>query len=164
VLRLHVSKYSYVFILTSRNAICSTHLKLLDVIALMDCGEVFHPSCRPFLSCPHTPLITPLSDILTRIRGCGYRRGMDWWMDLLTTYTHHSEQVITAPLLISTIYKSPQHPFSIFFASCVLTSRSLTTAPNSRNSWASCSQIMSQLPVRNSCQFPRDTCQLSTAL
>jgi hypothetical protein len=32
-----------------------------------------------------------------------YRRGLDWWMDLLTTYTHDSElQVITAPLLIST--------------------------------------------------------------
>jgi hypothetical protein len=37
---------------------------------------------------------------------CGYRRGMDWWMDLLTTCTHHSElQVITAPSLISTLYK-----------------------------------------------------------
>jgi hypothetical protein len=46
---------------------------------------------------------------------CDYRRGMDWWMDLLTTYTHDSElQAITAPPLISTIHKSLQHPLSIF--------------------------------------------------
>jgi hypothetical protein len=25
------------------------------------------------------------------LRVCDYRRGMDWWMDLLNTYTHHSE-------------------------------------------------------------------------
>jgi hypothetical protein len=36
-------------------------------------------------------------------------------MDLLTTYTHNLEvQVITVPLLISTIHKSPQHPLSLF--------------------------------------------------
>jgi hypothetical protein len=33
---------------------------------------------------------------------------LDWWMDLLTTHTHDSElQLITAPPLISTVYKSP---------------------------------------------------------
>jgi hypothetical protein len=33
---------------------------------------------------------------------CDYRRGMEWWMDLLTAYTHHSQlQLITAPPLIS---------------------------------------------------------------
>jgi hypothetical protein len=36
-------------------------------------------------------------------------------MNLLITYTHHSElQVITALSLISTFYKSPQHPLSLF--------------------------------------------------
>jgi hypothetical protein len=36
-------------------------------------------------------------------------------MDLLTTYTHHLEvQIITAPPLISTIHKSPQHLLSLF--------------------------------------------------
>jgi hypothetical protein len=42
-----------------------------------------------------------------------YRQGLDWRMNLLTTYTHDSElQAITAPPLISTIHKSPQHPFT----------------------------------------------------
>jgi hypothetical protein len=46
---------------------------------------------------------------------CDYRRGMDWILDLLNTYTHHSElQVITAPSLISTLYKSPHHPLNLF--------------------------------------------------
>jgi hypothetical protein len=37
-------------------------------------------------------------------------------MDLLTTYTNNSElQAITAPPLISTIHKSPQHPLSLFY-------------------------------------------------
>jgi hypothetical protein len=45
--------------------------------------------------------------ILSRFRGCDYRRGMDWRMGLLNSYTHHSElQVITALSLISTIHIS----------------------------------------------------------
>jgi hypothetical protein len=41
--------------------------------------------------------------------------GLDSILDLLTTYTHDSElQVVTAPLLIYTLYKSPQHSLSIF--------------------------------------------------
>jgi hypothetical protein len=44
---------------------------------------------------------------LSRVRVCDCRRGMDWWMDLLTTCIDHSElQTITAPLLISTLYRS----------------------------------------------------------
>jgi hypothetical protein len=36
-----------------------------------------------------------------------YRRGLSWWIDLLTSYTHDSElQAITAPPLIYTPYKS----------------------------------------------------------
>jgi hypothetical protein len=35
---------------------------------------------------------------------------MDWWMDILTTYIHHSErQVIIALLLITTLYKPLAH-------------------------------------------------------
>jgi hypothetical protein len=46
---------------------------------------------------------------------CDDRRDMDWILDLLTTCIHHSVlQVITAPLLISTIHRSPQHPLSLF--------------------------------------------------
>jgi hypothetical protein len=42
-------------------------------------------------------------DIVTYLM-CDYRRGLDWWMDLLTTYTHHSEvQIITTLSLISTL-------------------------------------------------------------
>jgi hypothetical protein len=49
------------------------------------------------------------------LRVCDYRRRMDWWMDLLITCIRHSElQAITAPPLISTIYKPPQHLLSLF--------------------------------------------------
>jgi hypothetical protein len=53
--------------------------------------------------------------ISSRFKG-DYRQDMDWRMDSsLTTYTHHSElQVITALSLISTLYKSSQHPLSLF--------------------------------------------------
>jgi hypothetical protein len=41
---------------------------------------------------------------------CDCRRGLNWWTDFLTTYTHVSElYAITATLLNSTIHKSPQH-------------------------------------------------------
>jgi hypothetical protein len=43
------------------------------------------------------------------------RRGLDWRMGLLVTYTHDSEvQVIRAPPLISIIHRSPQHTVSLF--------------------------------------------------
>jgi hypothetical protein len=68
--------------------------------------------------------------------GCHCSWGMDWWVELLTTYTHHSElQVITALSLISTLYKSPQHPLSLFPAFCAFISHSLETASNSGDSW-----------------------------
>jgi hypothetical protein len=55
-----------------------------------------------------------LKELLLSGYVCDYRRGLDWWMDLLITYTHNSElQAITAPPLISTIHKSPQHPLSL---------------------------------------------------
>jgi hypothetical protein len=43
-----------------------------------------------------------------------YRRGMDWWMDLLPTYTHPSElQVITTVSLVFTNYKTRKHRLSL---------------------------------------------------
>jgi hypothetical protein len=86
---------------------------------------------------------------------CDCRRGLDWWTDLLTTYTHHSElQVIIAPSLISTIHKSPQHPISLFLASYIFTSRSLATASNSGGSSVSRSQVLSsQHPMQISTEL-----------
>jgi hypothetical protein len=47
-------------------------------------------------------------------RGCDYRRGLDWRMDLLATCTHHSElQVITALSLISTFRI---HCFKLYYS------------------------------------------------
>jgi hypothetical protein len=88
-------------------------------------------------------------------RMCDYRRGLDWWRDLLTSYRHDSElQTITAPPLISTIYKSPQHPLRLFAACCVLTSHSLAKASNSGDSSASRAEVVSsQPPVKNSTYF-----------
>jgi hypothetical protein len=44
-----------------------------------------------------------------------YGRGMDWWMNLLTTDINHSElQLITALLIISTLHKSPKHQITLF--------------------------------------------------
>jgi hypothetical protein len=72
---------------------------------------------------------------------CDYTRGLDWWMDLLNTHTHNSElQAITAPPLISTIHKSPQHPLILFPAYYIVTSRSLATVPNNGDSSASRAQ------------------------
>jgi hypothetical protein len=63
-------------------------------------------------------------------------------MNLLTTYTHDSElQTITAPPLISTIHKSPQHPLSLF-QPAVFTSRSLATASNSGDLSGSRAQVL----------------------
>jgi hypothetical protein len=72
-------------------------------------------------------------------------------MDLLTTYTHHSElQVITALSVISTLYKLLQHPLSLF-QPAVFISRSLAKASNSGDSSASRAQVLSsQPPVQTS--------------
>jgi hypothetical protein len=84
---------------------------------------------------------------------------MDWILDLLTTCTQNSElRVITAQALISTHYKSPQHPLRQFPACCVFNSCSLTTASNSGDSSASRAQVLlSHPPVQKSCQMPQLT-------
>jgi hypothetical protein len=59
-------------------------------------------------------------------------------MDLLTTFTYHSElQVITALSLISTFYRSLQYSISLLSYWCVLISPYLVTATNSGDSLAS---------------------------
>jgi hypothetical protein len=86
---------------------------------------------------------------------CDYRRGFDWWIDLLTTYTHDSDlQTITAPLLISTIHKSLQHPLSLLPACCVFFSLSLAMASSSEDSSPSRVHVLSsQPPVTNSSEL-----------
>jgi hypothetical protein len=66
---------------------------------------------------------------------CDYRRGMDWWIDLLTNYAHDPEpQAITVLSPIFTFYKSLHAKFS---ACSVLTGRCLVTALSSGDSSAS---------------------------
>jgi hypothetical protein len=70
------------------------------------------------------------NDLHCHVFRSDYRRGMDCILDLLKTYTYHSElQVITA---LSTLYKSLHAKF--FLACCVSNSRSLTTASKSGGS------------------------------
>jgi hypothetical protein len=48
-------------------------------------------------------------------RGVTIDWGVDWILDLLTTFIHNSElQVISAVSLICILYKSKQHPLSLF--------------------------------------------------
>jgi hypothetical protein len=108
-------------------------------------------------------------------------------MDLLTTCTHHSElQVITAPLLISTIHRLPLHPLSLFLPLWNFNNRSLATASNNGDSsvsrahvvtvrricrnWAlidcqlNYSAISSQPPLQSSTQLNSVTHQPTTSL
>jgi hypothetical protein len=76
-------------------------------------------------------------------------------MDLLTTYKHQSElHVTTALSLISTLYKSTQHPLSLFPSCCVFISRFLATTSNSGDSSASRAQVpSSQPPLQSSAEL-----------
>jgi hypothetical protein len=75
-------------------------------------------------------------------------------MELLTTYIHHSKlQVITAPLLISTIHRSSQNPLNLFPACYVFNSRSLTMASNSGDSSASCAHVVTVRQLSCNCQL-----------
>jgi hypothetical protein len=67
---------------------------------------MFLPSrCLAMVIC-----VTILSHVRVSLDGV-----FDWILDLLNTLPHDLElQVITVPLLISTLYKSPQHPLSLF--------------------------------------------------
>jgi hypothetical protein len=74
-------------------------------------------------------------------------------MDLLTTYTHNSEQQeITAPPLTYTSHKPLQHLLSLL-QPAILTSRSLATASTNGDSSASRAQVLSSKPpLQNSTQ------------
>jgi hypothetical protein len=69
--------------------------------------------------------------ILSRFRGVTIDRVWIGELDLLTTCIHHSElHLITAPLLISTIHRSPHHSLSLFqpaVSSTAVPSRRLLT-------------------------------------
>jgi hypothetical protein len=85
---------------------------------------------------------------------------MGWWLDLLTTYTHHSElQVVTVPLLNSTIHRSPQHPLCVFPACCVFNSFSIVTAYNSGDSSASRTHVVTVQWI--SCNSTLADCQIN---
>jgi hypothetical protein len=57
---------------------------------------------------------TPQCNEDTVICMCDYRRSLNWRLDSLTTLAHDSElQVLTAPSLISTLYKSPKHTLRV---------------------------------------------------
>jgi hypothetical protein len=64
---------------------------------------------------------------------CDYRRGLDWWMELLTTYTHESQIRTSNYNATANLHKSSQHRLRIF-QPAVFTSRSLATASNSGDS------------------------------
>jgi hypothetical protein len=121
---------------------------ILDAFALFRSALTTAPSIR--LSAYRTDCFS-WHLILSRFRG-DYRRGMDLWIDLMTTYTHHSElQVLNNPIAdfhTSHIITAPVKPFP---ACCVLTSRSLAAASNSGDSSTSRPQVLlSQPPVQNS--------------
>jgi hypothetical protein len=82
-----------------------------------------------------------------------YRWGLDWWLDLLATYTHDWWlRVITAPPLISTIHKSPQQPLCLSQLA-VFTSRSLETVSNNGDSSASRAHVVTVQRIRRNCQL-----------
>jgi hypothetical protein len=86
--------------------------------------EDIHASHNSYITHPIVNMVKRdrnMRFILSRIWVCGYRRGMDWILHLLTHYAHHAElQVITAPPLISILHSSLQNPLR-FFQSAVST-------------------------------------------
>jgi hypothetical protein len=72
------------------------------------------------------------SEYFHHLWACGYRRGMDWWMGLLTTYTHHSElQVNYSVIADFCTLQITTAPAKLLSACSVSSSRSITTASNS---------------------------------
>jgi hypothetical protein len=93
-------------------------------------------------------------NILPRFRVVhDYRRGMDGWMDLLTTYTHDWElQVITALSLIYKLYKEPHAKSSP--ACSVFNNRFLVTDVHSGDSSDSRARVLpSRFQYRTDCQL-----------
>jgi hypothetical protein len=73
---------------------------------------------------------------------CAFRRGLHWWMDLLTNLHTRLENTNNYS---SKVHKSSQHP------AYVITNRYLATVSNSGDSSVSSAQVLSsQSPVLNS--------------
>jgi hypothetical protein len=72
-------------------------------------------------------------DTVTYYMECDYRRGLKWWMDLLTTSTTRNYSATANPYNSQNTTELAKH----FSACCVFTRRSLAMASNSRGSSAS---------------------------
>jgi hypothetical protein len=87
--------------------------------------------------------------------GGDYRRGVYWWMDLLTTYTHHWDiQVINSA--IADLHTSQMTTASVkpFPACCYFTGSSLAMDSKSGTFSASRSHVLSSQPsVQNSTEL-----------
>jgi hypothetical protein len=105
---------------------------------------------------PHhrNPLTLP-----THCHDLGHGAWIRYWIYWRTS-THHLElQVITAPLLISTIHRSLQHSLSLFPACCVYNSHSLATAFDSGDSSASRFYVVTVRRISRN--WTLDDCQIS---
>jgi hypothetical protein len=105
-----------------------------------------------------SPVLNSAFDIVACI--CDYRWGLDWWIDLLTTYAHGTTSNYSA---IANLHTSQITTASAkyFPACCVFTSLSLATASNSGDSSASHAQVLSSQPsVRNSILCLTELCPL----
>jgi hypothetical protein len=79
--------------------------------------------------------------ILSRVGLCDYRRGMDWWMDLLTTCIHHS---VTANLYALQISRAPAKSSQSTFTSRCLVAVAVPLIPCSspvQNSSVNCTGL-----------------------
>jgi hypothetical protein len=82
-------------------------------------------------------------------------------MYLLTTFAHDSKlQAITAPPLISTFNKSPQHPLRLFQPA--VSSPALATASNGGDSSAWRVQVLSSQPPLQNCLTTRSQNYVTT--
>jgi hypothetical protein len=81
-----------------------------------------------------------------------YIQGLDWWLDLLTTYAHDlrttSNYSASTNLHNSQITTAPVKPFP---ACCVFINCSLSMASNSRDSSASYAQVLSSQILVQKC-------------
>jgi hypothetical protein len=66
------------------------------------------------------PMQFPIQPLLTLIFTCmsDYRRGLDWWLDLVTTY-RSKLQLTIALSLIHTLYNSLEHALSVLSLLCL---------------------------------------------
>jgi hypothetical protein len=86
-------------------------------ISLNNSGFVIGPLARP--------VFLTLFILLGFLDVLNYRRGMVYWMDSLSTYTHHSDlQATTTSFLISTLYITQRYVFSVCLHQSLLSNSS----------------------------------------